>query len=171
MSYVSNFISNFNSRSVYKGSCTKSGLVPMKVLTVCVNVTRFLGIYNAIYTISLVLTNIINRKKLIKFYSQFITKDDLCFDIGANIGSRTEVFLRLGAKVVSVEPARRTAGGSVISTVRRNLLFSACYIDKISRSARNDMLLRLFTKPSNIEEKKRDEMCNRGFKNRKGGTK
>jgi len=23
----------------------------------------------------------------------------------------------------------------------------------------------------NIEEKKRDEMCNRGFKNRKGGTK
>jgi len=104
MSYVSNFISNFNSRSVYKGSCTKSGLVPMKVLTVCVNLARFLGIYNAIYTISLVLTNIINRKKLIKFYSQFITKDDLCFDIGANIGSRTEVFLRLGAKVVSVEP-------------------------------------------------------------------
>jgi len=76
----------------------------MKMLTVCVNLARFLRLYNAIYTISLVLTNIINRKKLIKFYSQFITKGDLCFDIGANIGSRTEVFLRLGAEVVSVEP-------------------------------------------------------------------
>jgi FkbM family methyltransferase len=104
MSYISSFISNFNNRSVCKESCTKSGLVPMKVLTVCVNLARFLRLYNAIYTISLVLTNIINRRKLIRFYSQFIAKGDLCFDIGANIGSRTEVFLRLGAKVVSVEP-------------------------------------------------------------------
>jgi FkbM family methyltransferase len=104
MSYISNFISNFNNRSVYKESCTKSGLIPMKMLIVCVNLARFLRLYKFIYTISLVLSNIINRKKLIKFYSQFITKDDLCFDIGANIGSRTEVFLRLGAKVVSVEP-------------------------------------------------------------------
>ena len=104
MSYVSNFISNFNNRNVYKESCTKSGLIPMKLLIVCVNLVRFLRLYNTIYTISLVLANIINRRKLIKFYSQFIAKGDLCFDIGANIGSRTEVFLRLGAKVVSVEP-------------------------------------------------------------------
>jgi FkbM family methyltransferase len=40
------------------------------------------------------------------FYSQFISKDDLCFDIGANIGNRTKVFLYLGAKVVAVEPQR-----------------------------------------------------------------
>jgi len=29
-------------------------------------------------------------------------------------------------------------------------VFSACYIGKISRFARNDMLLRLFTRPSNL---------------------
>ncbi len=39
-----------------------------------------------------------------QFYSQFITLDDLCFDIGANLGNRTDVFLSIGAKVVAVEP-------------------------------------------------------------------
>jgi len=38
------------------------------------------------------------------FYSQFIDKGDLCFDIGANIGDRTQIFLELGANVFSVEP-------------------------------------------------------------------
>lgn len=40
----------------------------------------------------------------LRFYSQFVKKNDLCFDIGANIGDKTEVFLRLGAAVVAVEP-------------------------------------------------------------------
>jgi len=39
-----------------------------------------------------------------RFYSQFIRDDDLCFDVGANIGDRTEIFLMLGARVVCVEP-------------------------------------------------------------------
>ncbi len=39
-----------------------------------------------------------------RFYAQFISKGDLCFDVGANIGERTDVFLKLGAKVVCVEP-------------------------------------------------------------------
>ena len=38
------------------------------------------------------------------FYSEFIGKGDLCFDIGANIGDRTQIFLDLGANVFSVEP-------------------------------------------------------------------
>lgn len=38
------------------------------------------------------------------FYKQFINKNDLCFDIGANIGERTDIFLKLGAKVITVEP-------------------------------------------------------------------
>ena len=37
-------------------------------------------------------------------YSQFIAPGDLCFDIGANAGSRTDSFLELGAQVVAVEP-------------------------------------------------------------------
>ena len=46
----------------------------------------------------------ISRSGRLKFYSQFINKRELCFDVGANIGSRTEIFVMLGAKVVSVEP-------------------------------------------------------------------
>jgi len=41
---------------------------------------------------------------MLRFYSQFVSKGDLCFDIGANIGNRTGAFLKLGATVVAVEP-------------------------------------------------------------------
>ena len=65
------------------------------------------------YSIKKTMTNLANsywkirhHKKSLKFYSQFIHKGDLCFDIGANIGGRTQLFLELGAKVVSVEPQR-----------------------------------------------------------------
>jgi FkbM family methyltransferase len=39
-----------------------------------------------------------------EFYRQFITAGDLCFDVGANLGNRTRAFLRMGCKVVAVEP-------------------------------------------------------------------
>lgn len=42
--------------------------------------------------------------KLLKFYSHFVEKNALCFDIGANMGNRTEIFLELGARVICVEP-------------------------------------------------------------------
>ncbi|MCE5250799.1 FkbM family methyltransferase [bacterium] len=44
------------------------------------------------------------RKAMKAFYAEFIHEDDICFDIGANIGNRSEVFLELGARVVAVEP-------------------------------------------------------------------
>jgi FkbM family methyltransferase len=44
------------------------------------------------------------EKKRLTLYSEFVKKDDLCYDIGANYGNRTEIFLQLGANVVSVEP-------------------------------------------------------------------
>jgi FkbM family methyltransferase len=40
----------------------------------------------------------------VNFFAQFIKKGDLVIDIGANMGFKTNVFLKLGAKVVSVEP-------------------------------------------------------------------
>lgn len=104
MSYVAGFISRLYNRNIYKESCTKSGLIPMKAINVCVDVLRFLKIYNFVYSITLYLTTIINRRKLLTLFSQFIKEDDLCFDIGANLGSRSEVLLRLGARVVAVEP-------------------------------------------------------------------
>jgi FkbM family methyltransferase len=43
-------------------------------------------------------------KKVINFYSKFISPGDLCFDIGANIGRKSGILLELGAKVVAIEP-------------------------------------------------------------------
>ena len=51
-----------------------------------------------------------NQKNLfetrIKFYSIFIKKGDLCYDVGANIGNRVDAFLHLGAEVIAVEPQK-----------------------------------------------------------------
>ncbi len=44
------------------------------------------------------------RTSRMHFYSQFVRAGDLCFDLGANIGTRVEIFLKLGARVVAVEP-------------------------------------------------------------------
>jgi FkbM family methyltransferase len=41
------------------------------------------------------------------FYRELLVglqRDDLIFDIGANVGSKTDIFLSLGARVVAVEP-------------------------------------------------------------------
>ena len=44
-----------------------------------------------------------------RFYSQFVSRGDLCFDVGANRGNRTGVFRALGARVLAVEPQRECA--------------------------------------------------------------
>ena len=46
----------------------------------------------------------INEQRRFDFYSSLIRKNELCFDIGANYGNRSEVFLKLGARVVAFEP-------------------------------------------------------------------
>ena len=43
-------------------------------------------------------------QKMLEFYRQFISNGDLCFDVGANVGNRTKILLKLGAKVIAVEP-------------------------------------------------------------------
>ncbi len=49
------------------------------------------------------------EKKRYNFYSKIIKRGDTCFDIGASYGNRTEVFLKLGAKVIAVEPQPKPA--------------------------------------------------------------
>ena len=39
-----------------------------------------------------------------RLYSSLIKKDDLCFDIGANKGLKSKLFLSLGARVIAFEP-------------------------------------------------------------------
>ena len=54
------------------------------------------------------------RKLGIAFYRDFVSAEDLCFDIGANVGNRTELLREIGAHVVSLEPQ-----GSCVEELRR----------------------------------------------------
>jgi len=47
-------------------------------------------------------TSLDERRRV--FYSQFLQAQSLAFDIGANIGNRTKIFRRLGARVIALEP-------------------------------------------------------------------
>lgn len=49
-------------------------------------------------------SELLQRKRMIKFHSQFIKPNDLVFDIGANIGNYAEIYRSLGAKVICLEP-------------------------------------------------------------------
>jgi FkbM family methyltransferase len=42
--------------------------------------------------------------RLVRFYRAFVRPGDLCFDIGAHVGNRLWACMRLGARVVAVEP-------------------------------------------------------------------
>ncbi|PWU08516.1 MAG: hypothetical protein C5B47_04580 [Verrucomicrobia bacterium] len=44
-----------------------------------------------------------SRKGMHRFYSQFVGPGDLVFDVGANVGDYTEMFARLGARVLAIE--------------------------------------------------------------------
>jgi FkbM family methyltransferase len=44
------------------------------------------------------------QRRMRRFYSAFIKPGDLCFDIGAHTGNRSEVWLKMGAFVVALEP-------------------------------------------------------------------
>lgn len=46
----------------------------------------------------------VRREQAISFYAQFVSKGDLVFDVGANIGEYAEMFVDLGARVVAIEP-------------------------------------------------------------------
>ena len=44
------------------------------------------------------------RRRMMDFYAPFVPSGGVCFDVGANYGSRCDVFLGLGARVIAVEP-------------------------------------------------------------------
>ena len=49
------------------------------------------------------------KQQKVRLYSKFLRRGELCFDVGANIGNRTEAFLEIGARVVAVEPQAECA--------------------------------------------------------------
>ncbi len=46
------------------------------------------------------------EEKRIALFSSFIQPGELCFDVGANIGNRVSPLLKIGAKIVAIEPQR-----------------------------------------------------------------
>jgi FkbM family methyltransferase len=44
------------------------------------------------------------RVGALRFYRRFLPPGGLCFDVGANVGERTDLFVALGARVVAIEP-------------------------------------------------------------------
>lgn len=46
----------------------------------------------------------LKHRQIVRFYGGFVRPGELCFDVGANVGERTEALLRVGARVVAVEP-------------------------------------------------------------------
>lgn len=49
-------------------------------------------------------SQVARRTGALRLYRRFLQPGDLCFDVGANVGDRTALFLELGARVVAVEP-------------------------------------------------------------------
>jgi len=45
-----------------------------------------------------------HNPRMREFYAEFVRPGDLVFDVGANVGNRTSIFLALGARVVAIEP-------------------------------------------------------------------
>jgi FkbM family methyltransferase len=81
--------------------------------TFFIKLFSFLGIYNRLKLVKEKYFKnpgqIKINEKLNNFYSQLIKPGDLCIDVGASYGYRTEAFLKLGAKVVAVEPQLQPA--------------------------------------------------------------
>ncbi len=46
-------------------------------------------------------------ERRLQFYKQFIKAEDVVFDVGANLGNRTKIFLKLNAKVIAFEPQEK----------------------------------------------------------------
>lgn len=60
-------------------------------------------------------------------YQCFIRPGDLVFDVGANMGMRTKLFLQLGARVVAIEPQKACAAflSSVLPPARATVVNKA----------------------------------------------
>lgn len=71
------------------------------------SILRGLGLYSFAISLENKIVTKLQWNKQKELYKQFISDNALCFDVGANVGNRTALFLELGAKnVVMVEPQK-----------------------------------------------------------------
>ena len=48
--------------------------------------------------------NFLKKRRKKRFYRKFLSPGDLCIDVGAHLGDRTDTWLSLGCEVVALEP-------------------------------------------------------------------
>ncbi len=70
------------------------------------SILRGVGLYAFAIDMENKIITLFKKSERKEFYSEFIKQGDLCFDVGANKGNRSVIFLELGAKVVAVEPQK-----------------------------------------------------------------
>jgi FkbM family methyltransferase len=63
------------------------------------------------------------KEHMLTHYKKFIKPGDLVFDIGANIGKFTKLFLKLNAKIICVEPQRDLADDLVEKFKKNDSVF------------------------------------------------
>ncbi len=67
-------------------------------------IARLQRAYGLARSIAIYRANPLKQRRAVTFYRALVAPGDLCFDIGAHLGDRTAYFLKLGARVVAVEP-------------------------------------------------------------------
>ena len=67
-----------------------------------------------------------SERKMRTFYSEWIAKGDIVFDVGANIGQYTEIFSSLGAHVIAIEPNPELCEGLRFLTYRGSVTVLPC---------------------------------------------
>jgi FkbM family methyltransferase len=69
-----------------------------------VNVYRLRALKNRVWPNEYYKKEMEDMRRRIAFYSRFVGANDLCFDVGANLGNRVAPLLAINAKIVAVEP-------------------------------------------------------------------
>jgi FkbM family methyltransferase len=77
---------------------------PKPVITINSLHLKFLKTFSCIHSFKKKLLRSWYSKRIIRFYENFIHPGELIFDVGANVGERTALFLQIGARVVAIEP-------------------------------------------------------------------
>lgn len=64
-----------------------------------------------------------------KIFESIIKKDDIVFDVGSNLGDKSEIFLSLGAKVIGFEPQLECCEYSIRRFINTNFLVENIGLD------------------------------------------
>ncbi len=84
-----------------------------------------------------------SRKRMLDFYAGFISRGDLVFDVGANIGEYSDAFLALGGRVIAIEPNPACCERLSMMARRGNLVVENCAVGDAEGTAR----LRICSEP------------------------